>query len=225
MVNTGNTGEDVPQIYATAVEVDGLRRTLDKFMKDQETQNNSINNSLEKLLKLAEISGAKLQDTTPEDKGSNTKGKNTSASYQIPQLRKQDTYRADPYMQKRVNFAASSSNLAQKQFTHQYSSQYQPWSQDAQLDDDQYTEFGEVPYYDLEQDEDEHPWNLQDHEEPFTKSTNIPTSNPTLNSPPNYYNPTHNSSHPITHTNNNPKYTTSNHQPFRERQHQPVSHY
>jgi hypothetical protein len=30
MVNTGNTGEDVPQIYATAVEVDGIRRTLDK---------------------------------------------------------------------------------------------------------------------------------------------------------------------------------------------------
>jgi hypothetical protein len=73
-------------------------------MKDQETQNNNINNSLEKLLKLAEISGAKLQDTTPEDKGSNTKGKNTSASYQISQLRKQDTYRADPYMKKRVKF-------------------------------------------------------------------------------------------------------------------------
>jgi hypothetical protein len=57
---------------------------------------------------------------------------------------------------------------------HQYSSQYQPWSQDAHLDDDQYTKYGEVHYYDLEHDEDEHPWNLQDHEEPFTKPTNTP---------------------------------------------------
>jgi hypothetical protein len=212
MVNTGNGADDVPQQYATAVEVDGIRRTLDKFMKDQETQNSNMNSSLDKLLRLAEISGAKLQDTTAEDKGSNTKGKNTSTSYQVPQLRKPDSY-----MQKKVNFAATSSNLAQKQLPHQYSSQYQPWSQDGNLDDDQYTEFGEVHYYDLEQDEEEHTWNLQDHEEPFIKPTNIPSPNTTPNPPPNYPNPSH--------TNNYPRYTTSNHQNSRGRNFQPINQY
>jgi hypothetical protein len=108
MVNTGNGVDGVPQLYFTTVEVDGIRRTLDKFMKDRETQNNNINISLDKLLRLGELSGAKLQDTIAEDKGSNTKSKNPSTSYQIPQLR------TDTYMQKRVNFVSSSRNLAQK---------------------------------------------------------------------------------------------------------------
>jgi hypothetical protein len=36
MVNTGNGVGDAPQLYATPVEVDDIRRSLDKFMKDQE---------------------------------------------------------------------------------------------------------------------------------------------------------------------------------------------
>jgi hypothetical protein len=81
-----------------------MESALDDFMKAQDAQNKSINSSLNKLLKLAEASGAKMQDDLPEDKGSNTKGKNTSASYQNPQLRRSEHYRGDPNAQKKSQF-------------------------------------------------------------------------------------------------------------------------
>jgi hypothetical protein len=53
-------------------------------MQEQDGHNKTITSSLEKLLKLAEDSRAKLPDTTPEDKGSRVKGKDSNPSYQIP---------------------------------------------------------------------------------------------------------------------------------------------
>jgi len=37
--------------FATAAEVDGIRRTLDEFMKSQEETNNTVKASLDQLLK------------------------------------------------------------------------------------------------------------------------------------------------------------------------------
>jgi hypothetical protein len=216
MGNTGNNGEDNARLYATAVEVDGLRR-LTEFMKDQEAQNKSINSSLEKLLKLAEDSGAKLQDPLPEDKGSNTKGKNANASYQIPRHRRQEYYRGDPSVHKKVNFAPSSSTMTHKPSTP-HPSQYQAGSQDGQFEEDEYTEYGETPYFDLEQDWNEHPWNIHTEEEPYPKQPQIPL--------PNSHNTNYQTQNKPSYTHNHHTFTNQTHishrqQTLRDKQQQP----
>jgi hypothetical protein len=85
MVNTSND-KSVPKLYASSKELEALKHKLDSFIQEQDAHNKTITSSLEKLLKLAEDSGAKLPDTTPEDKGSSVKGKGTNPSYKIPQL-------------------------------------------------------------------------------------------------------------------------------------------
>jgi hypothetical protein len=72
VVSTEANGNGNQQIYATTIEVNSIRNKLDEFMKAQEAQNKSINSNLERLLKLAEISGEK--DPFPKDKGSSVKG-------------------------------------------------------------------------------------------------------------------------------------------------------
>ena len=66
--------DGVLEEYATTAEVNGIRRTLDSFMKDQELRNTSMENTLDKILgKLDKL----CLDTPPgiEDKGSNAKSK------------------------------------------------------------------------------------------------------------------------------------------------------
>jgi hypothetical protein len=96
MVTTSGD-KQVPELYATSEEVEALRTKLETFMKEQDLQNKTISSSLDKLLKLAEGSGAKLQDPLPEDKGSNTKSKDTSQNYKIPQLRRTKYSRGDTH--------------------------------------------------------------------------------------------------------------------------------
>jgi hypothetical protein len=113
MVTTTND-KPVGELYAAAEEVETLKTTLDTFMKEQATINNTISSSLEKLLKLAEDSGAKLPDSTPEDKSSSVKGKDTNLSYKIPQHRGPDYNKGDHNMHRKVNFASASSTVAHK---------------------------------------------------------------------------------------------------------------
>jgi hypothetical protein len=143
---TTSADKQVPELYATSEEVQTLRTTVETFMKEQDIQNKTISSSLEKLLKLAEDSGAKLQDSTPEDKGSGGKGKDTSQSYKIPQLRSSDNYKGDSHVQKNVNFAPTSSSGANKQLVQQHS-QYQSTSQDGQNEEDEYTDYDDGDEY------------------------------------------------------------------------------
>ena len=61
--------------YATADEVDGIRRTLDSFMKTQEQRNLSMENTLDKILGKLDKLSSREGTPIPEDKGSNMKGK------------------------------------------------------------------------------------------------------------------------------------------------------
>jgi hypothetical protein len=180
MVLTEANGNGNQQIYATTTEDNGIRNTLDEFMKAQEAQNKSINSNLERLLKLVEISGAK--DPFPEDKGSSVKGKTTPTNYMIPQLRRPKGFRPDPTTSKRVNFASSSSNVAQKTGTHNTNS-YHNCSQEGQYEGDEYTEYDEGDEF------SDYPWNINDHEDPFPKQPFPPplpyhNTNPPPNPPP-----------------------------------------
>lgn len=65
-------GGDQP--FATAVEVDGLRRTLDQFMKKQDQHNTLLAQSIEKLTATVNQLVAERGSLTPEDKGSAVKG-------------------------------------------------------------------------------------------------------------------------------------------------------
>jgi len=64
-------GIEEEEQYATAVEVDGIRRTLDQFMKRQDASNEAMKKSLDDVL----LSLSKLSVSAVEDKGSSFKGK------------------------------------------------------------------------------------------------------------------------------------------------------
>jgi len=85
-------GVDDEEQYATSVEVDGIRRTLDAFMKKQDANNESMKKSLDDVLN----SLSKLTTFSVEDKGSNFKGKkpqNPRSGYtQPPSNHGQDYY-------------------------------------------------------------------------------------------------------------------------------------
>jgi hypothetical protein len=90
---TTTADKQVLELCATLEEVQTLRTIVETFMMEQDIQNKTISSSLEKLLELAEDSGAKFQDSSPEDKGSGVKGKDTSQNYKIPQLRSTKNYK------------------------------------------------------------------------------------------------------------------------------------
>ena len=64
-------GTEEEEQYATAAEVDGIRRTLDQFMKRQDASNEAMKKSLDDVL----LSLSKLSVSAVEDKGSSFKGK------------------------------------------------------------------------------------------------------------------------------------------------------
>ena len=69
-------GTEAEDPYATAVEVDGIRRTIDNFMKRQEASNDALKKSLDDVLS----SLSKLSINPVEDKGSSFKGKKPPTS-------------------------------------------------------------------------------------------------------------------------------------------------
>jgi hypothetical protein len=218
MVNTSND-KAVGELYAFSEEVEALKAKLETFMQEQDIHNKTISTSLEKLLKLAEESGAKLQDPLVEDKGSSVKGKDTSKSYKIPQLRRSD-YCRDQQMHKKVNFAPSSSTMVNKTLPPQ-PAQYQHSSQDGQYDDDEYTIFGQEDG----EEYTEHPWNLYEHEEHFPKQPYTPPlSNPNPNPIPNPSTTTPNYIKQFPHNSHSQAYTAYNLHTAKEKPHQPVNH-
>ncbi|CAN6311920.1 unnamed protein product [Urochloa humidicola] len=66
--------------YASAVELDSIRRTLDQFMKKQEQSNDVLATALDKLAQSVDILGSKLGFGAPEEKGSYYKGKGQQVS-------------------------------------------------------------------------------------------------------------------------------------------------
>lgn len=97
--------EETETQYATAVEVYGIRRTLDQFMKRQEENNSMMKAKLDKLL--LHFCNSSLNRETPEGKGSNFKGKriqqpHTSYAHkshyigQSSQFAQQQLYRPPP---------------------------------------------------------------------------------------------------------------------------------
>jgi hypothetical protein len=72
-------GEETPydRRYATATEVDGLRRTVDNFMKNQEQRNETMALNLDQIMSYMSIIGAQVGVQQIEDKGSNVKGNDT----------------------------------------------------------------------------------------------------------------------------------------------------
>jgi hypothetical protein len=68
--------------YATADEVGGISRTLDKFMKKQDELHDALEGTLDKLL--LSLNKMTAQNPVPhEDMGSNVKGKNTAAPHSV----------------------------------------------------------------------------------------------------------------------------------------------
>jgi hypothetical protein len=154
-----------------------LKHKLDSFIQKQDAHNKTIASSLEKLLKLAEDSGAKLPDPTLEYKGSSVKGKDTHPSYRIPQLRRPEITRGDPHDQKKVNFASSSSTAVNKQLLPPHS-QYQSHSQEGQLEEDEFTNYDDGDEYFEQQ------WNLSKPDDPYHKQLySTPPLNPIPNPP------------------------------------------
>ena len=73
----------VQEAYATATEVNGIRRTLDEFMKTQDQQNERVQKNFDDLfLAIQKITGQPSGEL-PEDKGSTVKVKNKQV-YQQP---------------------------------------------------------------------------------------------------------------------------------------------
>lgn len=77
---------DAPRPFASAVEVDGVRPTLDSFMKQQEASKLGFQAGIDKILSIITTPNAIGQPVLPEDKGSNVKGKNipTQQTQQFP---------------------------------------------------------------------------------------------------------------------------------------------
>lgn len=71
-------GDDLQ--YATADEVDGIRRTLDQFMKTQEENNQKFQAGIDQILYLMSNSVTPSPQKLPEDKGSTFKDKNIPAT-------------------------------------------------------------------------------------------------------------------------------------------------
>jgi hypothetical protein len=67
--------------YATAVEVDGLRRTFDSFMKKQDQHNDTMAVNLDKIMSYMTQVAAKVGVPNMEDKGSNVKANELSEGF------------------------------------------------------------------------------------------------------------------------------------------------
>jgi hypothetical protein len=151
MVTTSND-KGLSQLYASSEEVEALRVKVETFMqqqqdhnKSQEVHNATISSTLEKLLKLAEESGAKISANNPEDKGSSVKSKDTTPCYTIPQLRRPEFIQGDTHTHRKVNFAPSTSHTAPRPMLQLVP--YHSTSQDGQYEEDEITEFDDGDEY------------------------------------------------------------------------------
>jgi hypothetical protein len=67
--------------YAAAAEVDGLRRTVDSFMKQQEQHNETMALNLDQIMSYMPRIGAQVGVYPREDKGSTVKGNDTLTTF------------------------------------------------------------------------------------------------------------------------------------------------
>ena len=180
-----------PSQFATATEVDGLRRTLDEFMKNQDDVNQSIKSSLDKILSQFTIN-PQMGVPAPEDKGSNIKGKEQVApppQFQFPHPHNSNWPR---HPQHQHHYKHPSQFVPIHHDEHSYYGMHQQpshvhWSAQGQFvaSDD----YGEEEY-EYEQDYQEHPAPFHEQDKSLFQPKRAPNFNqqkattPPQNKPP-----------------------------------------
>ena len=180
-----------PSQFATATEVDGLRRTLDEFMKTQDDVNQSIKSSLDKILSQFTIN-PQMGVPAPEDKGSNIKGKEQVApppQFQFPHPHNSNWPR---HPQHQHHYKHPSQFVPIHHDEHSYYGMHQQpshvhWSAQGQFvaSDD----YGEEEY-EYEQDYQEHPAPFHEQDKSLFQPKRAPNFNqqkattPPQNKPP-----------------------------------------
>lgn len=154
-----------PSQFATATEVDGIRRTLDEFMKTQDQVNQSIKDSLNKILQRFSTtpqSGIPL----PEDKGSSMKGKGQPAQPPpIPFHHAQSSNWHNHQPPAHPQFRHANPYLHMPPDEASYYAMYHHPSQHNWSTQGQYVfgdEYGEEGF-DYDQDWQDHPWNIPEN--------------------------------------------------------------
>lgn len=89
MTADGSPGE---MQFATATEVDGIRRTLDSFMKKQEDHNRQLNSMFDQVMSYLTKMADKSNTVIVEDASSNINGTHPSA----PQFWTGSTHESSP---------------------------------------------------------------------------------------------------------------------------------
>lgn len=168
--------------FATADEVDGIRRTLDMFMKKQEVTNQKLQTGIGQILALINNPPVQHQTTLPEDKGSTIKGKNIqfhSVQQPLgPVYVKQ--FAKDPGNQLEANkmFMPQSHTFAKHNTPPEIATmtQFQTHQQHQEYNEGQ--AYGKVYYcegtFDPELDWQQHPWNIGEEEEQQFQQQQIP---------------------------------------------------
>lgn len=143
--------------YATATEVDGIRRTLDKFMKKQDERHDALEGTLDKLLLSLNKLTAQTTVPPPEDMGSNTKGKT------IPITNLFKAGPSIPQNSQHINKSLNFGNYQQESQKHYYTP---PHSTKAQIMSTGGPEWstGGNNFVDLEYDFGDFPWDEQELE-------------------------------------------------------------
>lgn len=164
--------------YATAVEVDAIRRTVDQLIKKQDQTTVEIQANMDKILQFMQT--IQIQQQLPEDRGSTVKGKeippstpvaqphpHTSTPNNPPQFRSAPPippkqFLPQPHTEKPNADHYDAMRNSRMGYYQQQSTPY--WYNQSQ--------YGGGDYYDQdtfdpEQDGEQHPWIIHDHEEPF----------------------------------------------------------
>lgn len=165
--------------YATAVEVDAIRRTVDQLIKKHDQTTSELQANMDKILLFMQSTQIQQQQL-PEDKGSTMKGKDQSPHTPVVQQHPHTSnphpslqvrpeaqpppkqFVGQPYTEKPQFLYPDSMRNSRLGYYHQQSNPY--WHTQ--------TQYGGVEYYDTEtydpdQEWEQHPWNINDQEEPF----------------------------------------------------------
>lgn len=188
MVN--NDEPEVPSQFASAAEVDGIRRTLDVFMKQQEATNQKLHAGFDKIMSMMNNPPVQVSPPLPEDKGSNYRGKNVQTpsvlQHNGPLFSKQLGRDHGAFWDGNRMSMPQSSNFARQNTPPDPVPVVQYQIQQPNFDSTEGQAYGQVYYCDGGFDPDlewqQHPWNIRDEEDyqyqqPPNTNQNKPTGN------------------------------------------------
>lgn len=140
------------QPYAIAVQVDGIRRTLDLLMKQQQERNIKMQTNIDYIVQFLNTTNGKQPTTEHEDKGSNIKGKNLPPTqHSFHHVQHQHTTTAQKPSYHYEDFGREPLHYQSK--PHWFTRAYY------------YEEPFEEDQFDGNQDWQQHPWNIQEEED------------------------------------------------------------